>query len=112
MRSQFEREGPAHIDMSMGDWRDLSQELVRKLLRRLPREGLHLLGIPGHDDVGQQRQRTGNRGQLLARAAAPGADAAGVDGPFQAVHRLTLIEQVEDFGPSTRSVDFRPNFRT
>jgi hypothetical protein len=30
MRSQFEREGPAHIDMSMGDRRDLTEELVRK----------------------------------------------------------------------------------
>ena len=98
MGSKFEREGPTHIDMSMGDRRDLSQELIWKLLWRLPREGLHLLGIPGHHDIGQQRQRTGNRGQLLGRAAAPGADAAGVDGPFQAVHRLTLIEQVEDFG--------------
>ena len=98
MRSQFEREGPTHIDMSMGDRRDLAQELVRKQLWRLPREGLHLLGIPGHHDIGQQRQRTGNRGQLLARAAAPGTDAAGVNGPLQAVHRLTLIEQVEDFG--------------
>src|SRR5271163_4128955 len=47
MRSQFEREGPTHIDVSMRDRRDLSQELIRKLLWRLPREDLHLLGIPG-----------------------------------------------------------------
>ena len=44
MRAQFERESPTHIDMSMGDRRNLSQELVRKLLWRLPREGLHLVG--------------------------------------------------------------------
>jgi hypothetical protein len=27
----------------------MAQELVGKLLRRLPRKGLHLLGTPGHE---------------------------------------------------------------
>jgi hypothetical protein len=35
----------------MGERRHLSQELVRKLLRRLPRESLHLSGHDGSDSV-------------------------------------------------------------
>lgn len=97
MGSKVEGEDPTYVDVGLCDRRDLPENFVWKLLRRLPHDGLHLLSVPGHHDVGQRRQRAGNRRQLLRCAAALGADAAGVDFPFEGMHGFALIEQAEDF---------------
>jgi len=56
MRSKIEREDASHVDVGVRDRRDLPQEFARKLLRTVPDDRLHPLSVPGHHDIGQQRQ--------------------------------------------------------
>jgi hypothetical protein len=58
MEPEIEGEDPAHVDVGMRDWGDLTQEFVGKLIRHLPRHDLHVLRVPGHDGVGGRRSRS------------------------------------------------------
>jgi hypothetical protein len=60
------------------------------------------VGVPGHDDDGEERQGTGDGGELLDGWAALGADRALLDSPQQAVHGLALVQQVEDLAAEAR----------
>lgn len=54
------------------------------------------MSVPSHNDVGEQRQRPKNDGELLRRAAVLRSDAPVLERPLWAVGGLTLIEQVEN----------------
>ncbi len=54
------------------------------------------MSVPGHDDVGEQRERPGDGDELLCRAAVLRGDASIVDRPLQAMDGLTLVEQIKD----------------
>ncbi len=70
-----EPDSALHVYVAMRDRRDVSEVWLRKEAGRLPVDGtLHGVGVPGHDDVGQQRERAGDRGRLDQRAAMPCLD--------------------------------------
>src|SRR5262249_50677011 len=96
MRAEVKGEDPAHIDVLMHRRRNAGNQLVGVVGERVADDRLHFLGVPGHDDVGEERQGTGNGGELLDGSAALGADRALLHCPPQAVHGLALVQQVED----------------
>ena len=68
---------------SPGTWSTASLEPVR---------------VPGHDDVREQGQGSGDRAELLHRAPMLSGDHAVVDGTLEAVNGFALVEQIEDLG--------------
>jgi hypothetical protein len=50
--------------------------------------------VPGHDDLSEQGQSSGDRAEFLHRAPVLGGDHAVVDGALEAVDRLALVEEV------------------
>ncbi len=80
----------------MGDGGELSDDSVRKLIWISLSTALDVMRIPGHDNVRQQGQRSGYGLHLFSEAAVLGADGAGMNGSLQAVHRLALVQQIED----------------
>ena len=56
---------------------------------------LHLMGIPGHDKVGHERQCTGLGPEFLGAAAASGAVASAANLPLQDMGTLVVVEQAQ-----------------
>ena len=96
MPAEVEGEDPAHIDVLMHRRRNAGDQLVGVVGERVADDRLHFVDVPGHDDVGEKRQGTGDGRELLDGSAALGADRALLDCPLQAVHGLALLQQVED----------------
>ena len=94
MRADVKGENTTHVDMGVTDRRDLPEHVVGKGLGCLSYDGLNVLRIPRHYDIGDQGEGSGNRPQLLRRAATLGTDGAMMDGTFEAVHGLALIQQI------------------
>ena len=61
--------------------------------------------VPGHDDIGEEGQGSGDRAEFLHRAPVLGGDYTVVDAALQAVERFALVEQVEDFVAEQRSAE-------
>ena len=59
---------------------------------------LEVMGVPGHDDVREQRECPRYGAELLRRAAVLRGDHPVVDRPLEAVDGLALIEQIEHVG--------------
>ena len=53
---------------------------------------LHVMGHPGHRDVAQQGQRTGDGGELFAPATAGRRNVSVVNGTQESMRRLPAIE--------------------
>jgi hypothetical protein len=85
MTAEVEGEDAAHVDVLMRGWRDAGDQLVRIVIWRVADDRLHSVGVPGHDDVGEERQGAGDGGELLDGPAAFGADRALLDRPLQAM---------------------------
>jgi len=80
----------------VSDRRNPAQHCIGMIVWRLVDHGLEAMGVPGHDDVREQRQRPRDGAELLCRAAVLRRDHPVVDRPLQAVDSLALIEQVEN----------------
>jgi hypothetical protein len=93
---EVEGQDPAQIDVLVSDWRDTLQHLVRILARDLVDSELQPVRVPGHDNVGEQGQGSGDRAELLHRAPMLSGDYAVVDGALEAVNGFALVEEVED----------------
>jgi len=89
-------EDAAHVDVLVSDRCNPAQHRVGMIVRRLVDHGLESMGVPGHDDVREQRQRSRDGAELLCRAAVLCGDQPVVDRPLQAVGSLALTEQVEN----------------
>jgi len=66
--------------------------------RAMPRiqDPLDILGHPRHDDVGQQREGTGDRDEFLLAPAPCRGNAPEVDDPLQGMNRLAVVQDPED----------------
>ena len=96
MLGKVKPENAAHVDVLVSDRRQAAQQLVGMIVRHLVDHGLEAMGVPGHDDVRQQRECPGDGDKLLRGAAVFRGDPAVVDRPLEAMHGLALIEQIED----------------
>jgi len=79
---KVERQDAAHVDVLVSDRRHPAQHLVGMIVWRLIDHGLEAMGVPGHDDVREQRQYARNGGELLRGAAVFRGDPAVVNGPL------------------------------
>ena len=96
MRAEVEGKDPAHIVVLMHRRRNAGDQLIGVVGEQVADDRLHFGRVPGHDDVGEERQGTGDGGELFDGSAALGADRALLDCPLQAAHRLALVQQVKD----------------
>lgn len=80
----------------MRDWGDAAYVRLGIGLGSAVAAGLHFRRVPGHDNIGQERQARRDRRHLFERSAAARADWSVVNGTLQRVDGLTLIEQRVD----------------
>jgi hypothetical protein len=66
-RAETEIERAAHLDVSERDGRDARQRRRTARAAASISEALHSRRVPGHNDIGQQGRRAGDRRQILAR---------------------------------------------
>jgi len=111
MRAEVEGKDPAHIDVLMHRRRNAGDQLIGVVGEQVADDRLHFGRVPGHDDVGEERQGTGDGGELFDGSAALGADRALLDCPLQAAHRLAaeawvteIVAQIDSAEQLTQSV--------
>ncbi len=72
---------------------------MRVFVRAIGDDRIDLCGIPENNQIGEQRQPSGNRGQLFAGSAMRATDLAVMDRALQPVHGLALSQQRMDGPP-------------
>ena len=60
---------------------------------------LHLRGIPGHQDIGEQPQGIGNRLHLIVPFGLVAGNPTDIDGALQCIDGLPTVEHPQQFPP-------------
>ncbi len=82
----------------VGAMRPINSRGHRGRAARIPaiQYGLHLHGVPGHHDVGEQAERIGHRLHLLGLPGLVAGDATDIDRALEGIDRLAAIEYAQD----------------
>jgi hypothetical protein len=94
--AKIEGQNAAHVDVLVADRREPPRHLVGMIAWRRVDHCLDAVRIPRHDDVRQQGQGARDGAELFHCPPVLCGDHAVVDGALQAVHRLALVEEIED----------------